>query len=287
MEAQPFLKWAGGKSQLLAQFDPFLPAKAVRYLEPFVGGGAVFFYLHHRRPGLAPCLRDINAELINTYVAVRDFPHEVMQRLDAHFTHFQADRETYYYQIRGRHQIPETEIAERAARMIFLNKTSFNGLWRVNSRGEFNVPIGTGKRASLYNRENLLAVSAALRHADLKVQDFRRTMSEAGSGDFVYIDPPYVPLSRTASFTSYTAGNFGQQEQQELAALFAEAHKRGAKLMLSNSDTPLVRDLYRDFNIHTVRARRSINRDGSKRGKISEVVVTNFAQREPEAWQLF
>ena len=275
-EAQPFVKWAGGKSQLLAQFDPFLPTDAARYLEPFVGGGAVFFHLQHRLPDLRARLRDNNPELINAYTAVRDFPHELMERLDAHFANFRADRKNYFYQIRGLHRIPESETVERAARMIFLNKTCFNGLWRVNSRGEFNVPIGTGARASLYDRQNILAASAALRNADLAAHDFLRAMKEARRGDFVYIDPPYVPLSRTASFTSYTSENFGPKEQQELAALFAAAHKRGAKLMLSNSDTPVVRDLYRDFDIHTVRARRAINRDGSKRGQITEVVVTNF-----------
>lgn len=277
-EAQPFLKWAGGKSQLLVQFDRFLPARVDRYYEPFVGGGALFFHLKHRFPRLQAFLRDNNEELINAYIAVRDFPHELMERLDAHLEEFRSDRTGYFYRIRRQHDLPAADIVARAARVIFLNKTCFNGLWRVNSRGQFNVPIGSGTRASLYDRENILAASAALRDADLAVHDFRDAMNEAGRGDFVYIDPPYVPLSRTASFTSYTTEGFGADEQQELAALFAKAAGRGARLMLSNSDTPAVRELYGKYQIHAVRARRAINRDGTKRGGIAELVVTNISK---------
>lgn len=144
-EAQPFLKWVGGKSQLLAQFDEFFPARIDRYIEPFIGGGAVFFHLKHRFPQMKAFLRDNNDELINTYKAVRDFPRELMRRLDKHLRAFQANRENYYYEVRSRHHLLKEEIVERAARMIFLNKTCYNGLWRVNSRGEFNVPIGSNK----------------------------------------------------------------------------------------------------------------------------------------------
>jgi DNA adenine methylase len=275
VEAQPFLKWAGGKGQLLSQLDQLLPANVERYLEPFVGGGAVFFHLKHRFPGLRAFLRDNNSELINAYLAVRDFPHQLMRRLDAHLDRYLADRKSYFYLVRSQHQLAAEQVVERAARMIFLNKTCFNGLWRVNARGEFNVPIGSHENPALYNAENIRAASTALADAHLAVQDFRATMKEAQGGDFVYIDPPYVPVSRTASFTSYTKEDFGPEQQRELAALFAVAARRGGRLMLSNSDTPFVRELYRDFDIHTVRARRAINRDGSKRGEINEVVVTS------------
>jgi len=275
IEAQPFLKWVGGKGQLLAQFDEFFPADTERYIEPFVGGGAVFFHLRHRWPDLRASLRDNNSELINTYGVVRDFPQELMGRLDAHLARYEADRETYFYLVRSQHHLAADEVVERAARMIFLNKTCFNGLWRVNAGGKFNVPRGSHKNPALYVRANILAATFALQGAHLAVQDFRESMNEAGRGDFVYIDPPYVPLSPTASFTSYTKEDFGADEQRELAALFREGAGRGARLMLSNSDTPLVRELYGGFSIRTVRARRSINSVGAKRGEINEVVVTN------------
>lgn len=273
VEAQPFLKWVGGKGQLLAQFDEFFPADVARYFEPFIGGGAVFFHLKRRFPRMRAFLRDINAELINTYLAVRDYPRELMGRLDQHAARFRAAREKYYYLVRAQHHLPAAEIVERAARMIFLNKTCFNGLWRVNARGEFNVPVGSNKKPGLYDEENILAASRALEGAHLGVQDFRDTLSETRAGDFVYVDPPYVPVSATASFTSYTKEDFGEGEQRELRAVFADAARRGARLMLSNSDTPLIRRLYREFQIHTVQARRAINCDGSKRGEVNEVVV--------------
>lgn len=274
-KAQPFLKWVGGKGQLLAQLGEFLPLRIERYFEPFIGGGAMFFHLAQRVPSPRAFLRDNNSELMNVYAVVRDFPHELMSRLDAHLARYRSDRENYYYLVRSEHPVPAEQAVERAARMIFLNKTCFNGLWRVNARGEFNVPVGSQQNPALYDRSNILAASRALQGAHLAVQDFRQTMGEAGRGDFVYIDPPYVPISSTASFTSYTKEAFGLAEQRELATLFQDAAGRGARLMLSNSDTPLVRELYRGFAIHTVRARRAVNCDGSKRGKINEIVVTN------------
>jgi DNA adenine methylase len=273
LEAQPFLKWVGGKAQLLAQFDRLFPKQIDSYYEPFIGGGAVFFHLKHRFPQMRARLCDINDELINAYQAVRDFPLPLMQRLDEHLTNYNADRERYYYLVRSQHQLPRAEIVERAARMIFLNKTCFNGLWRVNGRGEFNVPIGSHKNPALYGRENIVAASAALKGVTLATYDFRRTLMEAKAGDFAYVDPPYAPVSSTANFTSYAKEDFGPAEQQELAAVFAAAAKRGVRLMLSNSDVPFIRHLYQGFAIHTVSARRAINRDGAKRGAINEVLV--------------
>jgi DNA adenine methylase len=273
VEPQPFLKWVGGKAQLLAQFDEFLPDRVERYFEPFIGGGAVFFHLKHRFPQMRAFLRDNNDELINTYIAVRDHPKPLMRRLDEHLAEFRADRERYYYRVRSWHHLPKAEVVERAARMIFLNKTCFNGLWRVNARGEFNVPIGSQTNPGLYDRENILAASWTLEGVHLIKQDFRDTLNETRRGDFVYVDPPYHPISLTASFTSYTKEDFGAGEQQELAALFADAGRRGVRLMLSNSDAEFIRKLYRGFKIYTVKARRAINCDGSKRGKINEVVV--------------
>jgi len=299
IEAQPFLKWAGGKTQLLKQFDRFFPDRIGRYFEPFLGGGAVFFHLKRRFPHMVAHLRDCNPELINAYRAVRDFPYELMQSLDEHLRKFNIDRERYYYLVRSQHHAPKhvlpgtdresssvklemtsaTDewpaelIIERAARMIFLNKTCFNGLWRVNARGEFNVPIGSHKSPALYDRDNLLAANWALRRAHLAVQDFRDTLEETRRGDFAYVDPPYFPVSATASFTSYAKEDFGAAEQEELAALSADAARRGVRLMLSNSDTPFIRKLYRDFDVKIVRARRSISCDGASRGAVNEVVA--------------
>ncbi|HEV2391626.1 MAG TPA: DNA adenine methylase [Verrucomicrobiae bacterium] len=272
--AQPFLKWAGGKGQLLTQLDGLLPKQLDIYFEPFTGGGAVFFHLKHRFPRMRAFLRDSNADLINAYQVVRDFPDDLMARLDEHLAHYRVERERYFYHIRSQHEVPFEAVVERAARMIFLNKTCFNGLWRVNARGQFNVPIGSHKNPALYDRGNILAASLALQGAHLAVQDFRNTMEEAGAGDFIYIDPPYAPVSPTASFTSYTREEFGLEAQRELAGLFAGGARRGVRLMLSNSDTPFIRELYGDFVIHTVRARRAINSNGLKRGEINEVVIT-------------
>lgn len=270
-EARPFLKWVGGKAGLLAQFDEFFPAQVSRYYEPFVGGGAVFFHLRHRFPRIRAFLCDNNAELVAAYQAVRDFPTELMLRLDEHLARYLSDREGHYYFVRSQHHLTDT--VERAARVIFLNKTCFNGLWRVNSRGEFNVPIGSHKNPTLYERGNIEAASFALRDVQLAVQDFRDTLAETRRGDFAYIDPPYHPISLTANFTSYTKGVFGAQEQSELAALFSDAAQRGVRLMLSNSDAPFIHKLYHSFRIRIVHARRAINSDGAKRGEVNEVVV--------------
>ncbi len=275
-EAQPFLKWAGGKAQLLQQFETFFPALVESYCEPFLGGGAVFFHLKGRFPKMRVALRDNNQELINCYQVVRDSVQGLMSGLDEHLRQFRAQGEPYYYRVRDQHKLRGA--VERAARMIFLNKTCYNGLWRVNGRGEFNVPVGSYRpeKVSLYDPANLLAAHRALENVDLSVQDFGKTLAAANAGDFLYVDPPYYPLSRTANFTSYTKEEFGQDEQEELARLFASAARRGAQLMLSNSDTPLIRGLYAGFNLNTVRARRAVNCDGAKRGLISELIVLSY-----------
>ena len=273
VEAQPFLKWAGGKSQLLGQFDEYFPDSIDSYCEPFVGGGAVFFHLKARFPEMQVALYDNNAELINCYQVVRDCVTELMRLLDQHLKEFQAGGERYFYLVRSQHDLKEP--LERAARMIFLNKTCYNGLWRVNGRGEFNVPVGSynPEKLSLYDRSNLVAACRELQDARIDIQDFRHTLRGAVQGQFLYIDPPYVPLSPTSNFTSYTKEDFGKAEQEELVALFADAARRGVRLMLSNSDTPFVRKLYDGFTIKTVSARRAVNSDAAKRGRVSEVIV--------------
>lgn len=270
-QPQPFLKWAGGKHQLLAQLTPFFPAQFKRYHEPFLGGGAVFFHLAARHPGLRAFLSDGNAELINCYTMVRDRVEELMAALDEHAVALKRSGKAHFLAVRAQHQL--TSPVARAARMIFLNKTCFNGLWRVNACGKFNVPFGSRVPATFYDAENLRAASAALRHARLRVADFGEALNAARAGDFVYLDPPYVPVSRTAAFTSYTPDGFGPAEQTRLATAFARAATRGAQLVLSNSDTPAARAAFAGFTQHTVSCRRAINSVGTGRGRVAELVV--------------
>lgn len=210
-EPKPFLKWAGGKSALLPQLTAHFPAQIDRYFEPFLGGGAVFFHLKHRFPRLRAFLRDSNRELINCYRAVRDRPDELMRLLDSHADHFRKQGDAYYYAVRSQHDL--TDDLARAARTIFLNKTCYNGLWRINARGEFNTPVGSNKNPGLYDRANLLAASAALQDAQLEVQDFRAIATETRRGDFIYFDPPYLPISAYSDFKRYTPDQFRDADQ--------------------------------------------------------------------------
>ena len=253
-EAQPFLKWAGGKASLLRQLEEFFPHEMDRYFEPFLGGGAVFFHLKHRFPDLRPFLRDSNKELINAYRIVRDRPEELMQLLDEHTRRFRTEGDDYFYATRKQHDL--TDDLARAARTVFLNKTCFNGLWRVNARGEFNTPVGSNKNPNLYSRDNLLAASAALQDAQLEAQDFRQTAEEARRGDFIYFDPPYLPISVHSDFKRYTPDQFREADQVELARVCRDLDARGCHLALSNSEHPRIRELYAGFNVAVVSAPR-------------------------------
>ena len=270
-EPAPFLKWAGGKGQLLRQMEPYIPEpnSIDTYFEPFLGGGALFFHLRPERAVLS----DLNAELIHTYTMVRDAPDALMAALDAHMEH-KLDQD-YFYSIRG--QVPKDLPPEaRAARTIFLNKTCFNGLYRVNSKGGFNVPFGGYKNPTLYVRENILAASAALERAELLVSDYRVACKKARKGDFVYFDPPYDPLSKTSAFTAYTSEGFGEVQQRQLAELFRTLDRKGCKVMLSNSATPLLDELYREYAPIRLKAKRAINCKGTGRGAIDELLIMNY-----------
>jgi DNA adenine methylase len=279
--ARPFLKWAGGKTQLLAQFEALYPQRSqvVRYLEPFVGSAAVFFQIRRFFEPEAIILADFNAELINAYRAIQQDVEKVI-RLLARYK--KAHGEEHYYRLRALQPEGRTP-AESAARMIYLNKTCFNGLYRVNARGGFNVPIGRYDDPPILDASNLRAVSRTLQGVELRESHFRDTLKYARSGDFIYFDPPYQPLSTTALFTSYTRNSFGMKDQEELAAVFRQLSERGCRVMLSNSDTPLIRRLYRGFDLHTVDARRSINSNGKRRGTIPEIVVLNYVPSESSA----
>ncbi len=261
---RPFLKWAGGKTQLLPQILARFPKVYRRYHEPFVGGGAVFF-------GLLPAraiLSDINADLVATYAAIRDDVGAVIAALEEHEV-----SETHYYAVRAQQPGELTAVAA-AARTIYLNRTCFNGLYRVNRRGEFNVPFGRYTNPTVCNSENLRAVSAALARVDLRCEDALAIGKRAQPGDLVYFDPPYDPVSPTASFTSYAKGGFGKEEQTALAEVFRSLAERGVNVVLSNSDTPFVRKLYKGFRLEKVFARRAINSRADRRGVVSEVLVS-------------
>ncbi len=268
---RPFLKWVGGKTQLLDQLEPLLPPTFRRYFEPFVGGAALFFDLNSKRRITSQAtLRDVNAELVDCYVAVRDHVESVIVELRKH--KYESD---HYYEVRAQ-KPAELTLAGRAARTIFLNKTGYNGLYRVNKSGQFNVPFGRFTKPLFCDVENLRACSRALRSVSIEVGDFSAIGKQTKKGDFVYFDPPYVPLSPTSDFTAYIPGGFGEAEQRKLAKTFAQLAKRGIYAMLSNSDTPLVRELYADFRIDTVYASRSVNSNAQRRGKLPEVVVRSW-----------
>jgi DNA adenine methylase len=284
--ARPFLKWAGGKGQLLPELTRRLPPRFRRYHEPFVGGGALFFHLWNSgrlRDGAT--LSDLNPELVECYVAVRDRAEELIVALRRHEPH-SRDKD-YFYEIRSWDKQPgfrERPAVERAARTIFLNRTCYNGLYRRNNKGFFNAPFGYYKNPLIVDEENMREVSRALQHVELTVADFGQVLDRAQPGDFVYFDPPYVPVSATASFTAYTGQGFAEDAQRRLAAVFFALAERGCYAMLSNSYTELARALYSGQPIHEpVRASRKINCDGKKRGEVDELIVCSYEPRLPAA----
>ncbi|MGE0488278.1 MAG: DNA adenine methylase [Vulcanimicrobiota bacterium] len=264
----PVLKWAGGKGRLLAQYEPYFPAEFKHYYEPFVGSAAVFFHLRRQATGRA-VLSDVNFELINFYRALQSDLEGLLEHLAEHRARHGHD---YYYATRALDPESLTPTA-RAARLFYLNKTCYNGLYRVNSRGLFNVPMGRYKKPAIFDPGRLEAASLALQGVKLEVEPFDRVMRRARPGDLVYFDPPYQPLSATSNFTSYTKDNFGEAEQRRLAEVFAKLAQRGVSVMLSNSSAPLIRELYRDFRQIEVQAHRFINSKASRRNKIKELLI--------------
>jgi DNA adenine methylase len=264
-------KWVGGKTQLLPDLIRLIPATKGTYYEPFVGGGAVFWRLQELGRFGRAVLNDVNPEVINTYMMVRDQLPGLIERLDL-VLGLPWNTSEYFYEVRA--SKPSQPI-DRAVRFLYLLKTCFNGLYRINRKGEFNTPFGKYTNPKLYSATELQACSVALQGVELRVGNFRDAVSDVQAGDVVYFDPPYVPLSSTANFTAY-AGQFGPQEQQELADTFRALVARGVVCVQSNSDAPLVRELYSDFQLNVVGARRSVNANGDKRGKINELVVVGL-----------
>lgn len=274
-DPHPFVKWAGGKGSLVGTIGEHIPRERSyrRYIEPFVGAGAMFFWMRRSFPELPAVIGDSNEELISAYRAIRDSVEEVLAKLE---THAMMHSEEHYYAVRER--MPHAPV-ERAARFIYLNRTCYNGLYRVNRKGGFNVPIGRYDNPKIVDRENLLAVAAALETTVLRSGDFENMTRECGAGDLVYLDPPYDPLSPTSQFTSYTRDGFHQPEQQRLAKAFEAMAARGASVILSNSDTTLIRELYSKLSpaptIDEVEVPRSINSKGGRRGKIKELLIVS------------
>lgn len=268
----PFVKWVGGKRQLLNDIKPFIPARITTYYEPFVGGGAVFFHLQPSRA----IINDSNAELINLYQVIKNHPEELINDLGTHLN--EAD---YFYQIRGLDRgddYSRLNDIQKASRIIYLNKTCYNGLFRVNNSGEFNTPFGRYKNPNIINDVTIRAVSEYLNDNSITLLsgDYETALCGIGRNAFVYFDPPYDPVSDSASFTGYTKSGFNREEQIRLKSVCDRLHRQGVRFLLSNSSTAFVEDLYHDYQIIRVKAKRSINADAGGRGEINEVLIRNY-----------
>ena len=271
----PFVKWAGGKKSLLPHLLPNVPPDLSDYYEPFLGGGALFLGICARTMGFNAHLSDTNEDLITTYRIIKESPEELMRLLSILQSEYDSsvDKSAYFY--RKRDWRP-TDRIELAARLIFLNKTCYNGLYRVNSKGLFNVPFGRYKNPRLFDSDKIRTVSYALENtrAELSSFDYKNALMSCGKADFVYLDPPYQPPSKTSSFTDYTAGGFSEKDQEDLAEEFGKLVDKGYTVLLSNSETPLTRHLYRDFEIKRVTVNRPINSAGNGRQGYNELIVS-------------
>jgi DNA adenine methylase len=270
---RPFVRWAGGKTRLLKHLRPYLPHSFETYYEPFLGGGAVFFEASNRARGRA-ILADLNEELINLWLAMRDQPVELLGALQDYLG---KDSEADYYAVRDG-DTPTDDLG-RAARFLYLNQTAWNGLWRVNRWGRFNVPWGARPFRGA-TEEELLRVSATLKKADIRLADFRDVLTEPMEGDFVYLDPPYLPLSDTSKFYLYTERRFRRPDLEELARICRDLTRRGVRWLLSNRDTPLVRELFADARIVSLTTRRSVaaqNRRDVEAPDSPEVIIVGAA----------
>lgn len=281
--AKPFVKWAGGKTKLLLEIMQRLPKTWKDYLEPFVGGGAVFFGLASTRvggtDGMNWVLNDINAELINAYKMVRDAPNFLIAELKEK----RFNKKTYYAM---RNAWNPTSPKHRAVRFIYLNKTCFNGLYRVNSKGEFNVPMGDYKNPMICDEETIRECSRLLQATSLHAGPFTNTIALAQKKDFIYCDPPYLPRSETAEFTSYTKDGFTISDHEKLHEALKKADKRGAFWMLSEGDSPFIRKLFRDFNVMPVSSRHSVSASGDSRTKSKELLITNYGKKDFLPWHV-
>ena len=273
---QPFTKWTGGKRQLLPIIKSLMPDNYNNYFEPFIGGGALFFDLS---PDKA-VINDFNNELINCYQQIKKYPQKLIELLAKHQ---ENNSKEYYLELRSvdrDNRIDKMTNVERAARIMYMLRVDFNGLYRVNSKNQFNVPYGRYKNPKIVDSDLILSISQYLNSNNIKILtgDFEKAIQDVVVGDFVYFDPPYIPLSETSAFTSYTHEGFTYEDQIRLRDCFKKLDEKGAFVMLSNSSSPLVEELYKDFNIHKVEITRTNGAKTSSRGKISEIIVTNYVK---------
>lgn len=267
----PIVKWVGGKRQLLSDIMPLINKNCSTYVEPFVGGGAVFLEFQPQRA----IINDLNSELINVYLAVRDFSEELIEELEKHNKN---NSEDYYYEVRAldrTSQFLTLSNIQKAARILYLNKTCYNGLYRVNSSGQFNSPYGRYKKPNIVNAVAIRAMSKYLKdnQIDIRHGDYRDVLKNLPRGAFVYLDPPYMPISSSSSFTGYTEGGFSYENQVILKKECDKLRENGISFLQSNSDCPEIRELYSDYKIKTVQAKRNINSNAQKRGEINEVLI--------------
>lgn len=274
---KPFVKWAGGKRQLIPILDPHLPESFGTFFEPFLGGGAMLFHTITKNLKQKCIVSDLNSDLILTYVTIRDRVDDLISSLENHSKNYFKNSKSYYYKIRGSE--PKSQIS-KASRLLFLNRTCFNGLYRVNSKGKFNVPLGRYSHPNIVNEENLLSVSESLKSKKIFIscRDFSATLDDAKKGDFVYFDPPYQPISSTANFTSYTNRNFTYDDLNRLYLLCKKLDSRGCKFLLSNSNSKEVRKIFSNhsWKIFEIEANRAINSDSKKRTGHSELLIKNY-----------
>ena len=272
----PVVKWVGGKRQILDQITKYVPETFSTYYEPFLGGGAVLFGLQPKKA----VVNDINNELMNIYEVIRDNVEELIEDLKKH-----RNEEDYFYKVReldrDKQRYNKMTPVEKASRIIFLNKTCYNGLFRVNKAGEYNAPFGNYKNPNIVNETTLMAVSSYFNKVKIRFtcQDFAEVLKRSRKGAFVYLDPPYDPVSETASFTGYDKGGFDRDEQIRLKKTCDKLNKKGVKFLLSNSATDFIKDLYKDYKIEVIQAKRAINSRADKRGEVDEVLVMNFEQQ--------
>lgn len=271
---KPVTKWVGGKRQLLPQLLKYMPNDFTNYYEPFIGGGALLFEI---APKIA-VINDNNEELINMYNVIKNAPNELIEALKVHQLN---NSKEYYLNVRSWDRdgtIAQLTSVDRAARLMYMLRVDFNGLYRVNSKGQFNVPYGRYKNPRIVNEEDILAVSHYFNTNNVNILcgDFSISVENAERNDLVYFDPPYIPLNSSSNFTSYTKEGFDLSDQKRLSNTFFELADKGVHVMLSNSDTEITRELYKGANIHSVEANRAINSKGSKRGKVGELIVTSY-----------
>lgn len=271
----PVLKWVGGKRQLLNNIIPMIPKNCSTYVEPFIGGGAVLFELQPKKA----IINDFNSELINVYTVIRDYPEELIKELQFHEDNNTSE---HFYAVREYDRKPEffsqMTPVQKAARVIYLNKTCYNGLYRVNSAGQFNSPYGKYKNPNIVNETVIRAMSKYFKENNIviKNEDFKEALKGLRRGAFVYLDPPYMPISSSSSFTGYTENGFNEDKQRELKELCDKLDKKGIKFLQSNSDCEFIRELYSGYRIKTIKAKRSINSKGNSRGEINEVLIYNY-----------